>query len=276
MILSFAKMHGLGNDFMVVDAVSQQVYFNEGQIRKLADRHRGVGFDQLLVIEPPPQPDVDFHYRIFNANGTEVEQCGNGARCLARFVRQMGLTWKNKLRVSTIRGIINLHITRNGLVSVDMGVPQLSPQKIPLRYAKQETYYQVTANGISHQFGAVSMDNPHCVITVDDINTIDVEGIGRLLTGHNLFPEGANIGFMQVVTEEELHLRVFERGVGETQACGTGACASAVIGRLQHQMRKKIKVFLPGGHLHIEWPGEGQPVRMVGPAEFVYQGYIEL
>ncbi len=276
MILSFAKMHGLGNDFMVVDAVTQQIYFSEGQIRKLADRHRGIGFDQLLVVEPPPQPDVDFHYRIYNANGEEVEQCGNGARCLAKFVRQMGLTWKHKLRVSTMKGIINLKILRNGLVSVDMGVPQMEPDKIPLRYAQQEKHYQVTVSGIQHSFGAVSMGNPHCVLTVDDINSADVDRIGRELTSHNLFPQGANIGFMQVVADNELRLRVYERGVGETQACGTGACASAVIGRLQHEMQQRIRVFLPGGHLHIDWPGEGQVLSMVGPAEFVYQGYIEL
>ncbi|TQV88688.1 diaminopimelate epimerase [Aliikangiella coralliicola] len=275
-MLSFAKMHGLGNDFMVVDGVSQQIYFTEGQIRKLGDRHRGIGFDQLLLIEAPQQPDVDFHYRIFNADGKEVEQCGNGARCLARFVRQMGLTWKHKIRVSTMKGIMDLQILRNGLVSVDMGVPMLEPEKIPLRYANQETHYQVTVDGISHQFGAVSMGNPHCVLTVDDVKTANVDAIGQALTQHTLFPEGANIGFMQIVERDEIRLRVFERGVGETQACGTGACASAVIGRLQHQMSQKVRVYLPGGHLHIDWPGDGQRLKMMGPAEFVFQGFIEL
>lgn len=276
MMLSFAKMHGLGNDFMVVDGVSQQVYFTEGQIRKLGDRHRGIGFDQLLLIEPPQQPDVDFHYRIFNADGKEVEQCGNGARCLARFVRTMGLTWKHKIRVSTIKGLMNLQIMRNGLVSVDMGVPQLEPSKIPLRYANQELNYHLSVDGIDYNFGAVSMGNPHCVLTVEDVESAEVDHIGSLLTRHNVFPEGANIGFMQKTAEDEIRLRVFERGVGETQACGTGACASAVIGRLQHHMKQKIRVFLPGGHLHIEWPGEGQALKMMGPAELVYQGYIEL
>ena len=275
-MFSFAKMHGLGNDFMVVDGVSQQVYFTEGQIRKLGDRNRGVGFDQLLLIEPPQQPDVDFHYRIFNANGKEVEQCGNGARCLARFVRSMGLTWKHKIRVSTMKGLMSLQIMRNGLVSVDMGVPQLHPDKIPLRYAQQEVTYSVNIDGISYQFGSVSMGNPHCVITVDDVDKIDVDRIGGALTEHNLFPEGANIGFMQKMSHDEVKLRVFERGVGETQACGTGACASAVVARLQHKMNQKIRVFLPGGHLHIDWPGEGESLKMMGPAELVYQGYIEL
>ncbi len=276
MMLSFAKMHGLGNDFMVVDGVSQQIYFTEGQIRKLADRHRGIGFDQLLLIEAPMQPDVDFHYRIFNADGTEVEQCGNGARCLARFVRQMGLTWKHKIRVSTMKGIMNLQLNRNGLVSVDMGVPQLSPDKIPLQKDDQKVHYHVDLNGEQYQFGAVSMGNPHCVLTVDDVANAPVDEIGTQLTEHRLFPEGANIGFMQVVGHDEIRLRVYERGVGETQACGTGACASAVVGRLQHQMAQKVRVFLPGGHLHIDWPGEGKPLRMMGPAEFVYQGIIEV
>lgn len=275
-MLSFAKMHGLGNDFMVVDGASQQVYFTEGQIRKLADRNRGVGFDQLLLIEAPMQPDVDFHYRIFNADGTEVEQCGNGARCLARFVRQTGLTWKHKIRVSTKKGILNLQLNRNGLVSVDMGIPALEPENIPLRYAAQERYYQTNVDGVDYQFGAVSMGNPHCVLKVEDVEAAPVDQLGGQLTANHLFPEGANVGFMQVMAEDELRLRVYERGVGETQACGTGACASAVIGRLQHNMAQKIRVFLPGGHLHIDWPGEGRPLRMMGPAEFVYQGFIEL
>ncbi|MGX5172417.1 diaminopimelate epimerase [Aliikangiella sp. IMCC44653] len=276
MMLSFAKMHGLGNDFMVVDGVSQQVYFTEGQIRKLADRNRGVGFDQLLLIEPPQQPDVDFHYRIFNADGTEVEQCGNGARCLARFVRSVGLTWKHKIRVSTMKGIMNLQIMRNGLVTAEMGVPELLPEKIPLRYAQQELTYHVNVEGVSYQFGAVSMGNPHCVIAVNNVDSINVNQIGMALTQHSIFPEGANIGFMQKTAEDEIKLRVYERGVGETQACGTGACASAVVGQLQLEMKQKIRVFLPGGHLHIDWAGEGEVLKMMGPAELVYQGFIEL
>ncbi len=269
-------MHGLGNDFMVVDGASQEVYFNQGQVKRLADRHKGIGFDQLLLIEAPQQPDVDFHYRIFNADGSEVAQCGNGARCLAKFVRKMGLSWKHKLKVSTLKGIMNIHMIRNGLVSVDMGVPELAPNKIPLRYAEQDVSYQTTSNGISYQFGAVSMGNPHCVISVDDVDSANVQEIGGDLAQSSIFPEGANVGFMQKITDNELRLRVFERGAGETLACGTGACASAVIGRLQHNMGQRIKVFLPGGHLHIDWPGEGQNLTMTGPAEFVYQGYITL
>jgi len=276
MMVSFAKMHGLGNDFMVVDAVSQNVYFGEKQIKKLADRHKGVGFDQLLMIEPPPQPNVDFHYRIFNANGTEVGQCGNGARCLAKFVRQIGLTWKQKIRVSTISGIMGLQIMRNGLVSVDMGVPQLEPKKIPLGIEQQSVDYQIKLKEQSLTFGSVSMGNPHCVLLVEDIETALVESIGKEINDHGLFPEGVNVGFMQVVSDSEVRLRVFERGSGETLACGSGACASMVVGRLQNKLQQRIKVFLRGGHLHIDWPGQGEPLKMIGPAEFVYHGYIEV
>jgi len=276
MMVSFAKMHGLGNDFMVVDAVSQNVYFGEKQIKKLADRHKGIGFDQLLMIEPPPQPDVDFHYRIFNADGSEVGQCGNGARCLAKFVRQMGLTWKQKIRVSTVSGIMDLQIMRNGLVSVDMGIPQLEPRKIPLGIDEQAIEYEIELKEQSLAFGSVSMGNPHCVLSVEDIETASVDSLGAEINAHQLFPEGVNVGFMQVVSDSEVKLRVFERGSGETLACGSGACASMVVGRLQNKLQQRTKVFLRGGHLHIDWPGEGQPLKMIGPAEFVYHGYIEV
>lgn len=276
MMISFAKMHGLGNDFMVVDTISQNVFFNESQIRKLADRNKGIGFDQLLLVEPPPQPDVDFHYRIFNADGSEVGQCGNGVRCLARFVRQMGLTWKQKIRVSTVNGIMDLQLMRNGLVSVDMGVPQLEPKKIPLDIELQAVRYQIDLKEQNLSFGSVSMGNPHCVLSVEDVKTASVESLGMEINEHHLFPEGVNVGFMQIVSDTEVRLRVFERGSGETLACGSGACASMVVGRLQNKLQQKIKVFLPGGHLHIDWAGEGESLKMIGPAEFVYHGYIEV
>jgi len=276
MMISFAKMHGLGNDFMVVDTISQNVYFNENQIKRLADRHKGVGFDQLLLIEAPPQPDVDFHYRIFNADGTEVGQCGNGVRCLAKFVRQMGLTWKQKIRVSTMNGIMDLQFMRNGLVSVDMGIPQLEPPKIPLNVEQELVDYEILVKGESYTFGSVSMGNPHCVLTVDDVDLAAVDDLGLAINEHELFPDGVNVGFMQVVSDSEVKLRVFERGAGETLACGSGACASMVVGRLQNKLQQRIKVFLPGGHLHIDWRGKGESLKMVGPAEFVYHGYIEV
>ncbi|NVJ50925.1 MAG: diaminopimelate epimerase [Gammaproteobacteria bacterium] len=276
MLISFAKMHGLGNDFMVVDTISQPVFFNESQIKKLADRHFGVGFDQLLLVEPPQQPNTDFHYRIFNADGKEVEQCGNGARCLARFVRIMGLTWKYKLRISTVKGIISARLHKDGNVTIDMGVPNFAPDKIPLRYAGREDSYAVDVAGIRHQVGAVSMGNPHCVLEVDDVESAPVIELGAAIESHHLFPQRVNVGFMQIVNEQEVHLRVFERGVGETFACGSGACAAVAIGQMQGKLGRRVKVKLPGGRLTIEWEGEGQPLLMTGPAEYVFEGQIEL
>ena len=276
MMISFAKMHGLGNDFMVVDTISQNLFFSEKQIRRLANRNKGVGFDQLLLVEPPSQPNVDFHYRVFNADGSEVGQCGNGVRCLARFVRQMGLTWKQKIRVSTVNGLMDLRLMKNGLVSVDMGVPQLEPQKVPLNIEEQSIEYNIQLKEQSFSFGAVSMGNPHCILTVDDVKNISINSIGKEINQHDLFPEGVNVGFMQIVSENEVRLRVFERGAGETLACGSGACASMVVGRLQNKLQQRIKVYLPGGHLHIDWAGAGQSLTMIGPAEFVYHGYLEL
>ena len=280
MMLSFAKMHGLGNDFMVVDGISQNVYFSEYQIRKLANRNKGIGFDQLLLIEAPQQPDVDFHYRIFNADGSEVEQCGNGARCLAKFVKKMGLTWKHKFRVSTQKGIMSVQLMRNGLVSVDMGIPELEPQKIPLAENEEALNYQIELTTQTISFGSVSMGNPHCVI---DINNLEheltdkvVESLGKEINQHQMFPKGVNVGFMNIVSESEVRLRVFERGAGETLACGTGACASMVVGRLQKKLNQRTKVFLPGGHLHIDWAGKGESLKMIGPADFVYHGYLEI
>ncbi|MDQ7048856.1 MAG: diaminopimelate epimerase [Enterobacterales bacterium] len=274
--MSFAKMHGLGNDFMVIDGISQNVFLTEGQIRKLSNRHTGIGFDQLLLIEAPPQPDVDFHYRIYNADGSEVAQCGNGVRCLAKFVRKMGLTWKKKIRVSTMNGIMDLVLMRNGLVSVDMGVPQLAPDKIPLKAEIQSVDYQIQLKTSEISFGSVSMGNPHCVVSVDDVDLAEVDDIGQEINQHSDFPEGVNVGFMQVISTNEVKLRVFERGSGETQACGSGACASMVVGRLQNRLQQRAKVFLTGGHLHIDWEGVGKSLKMIGPAEFVYHGYIEV
>lgn len=276
MLISFAKMQGLGNDFMVVDTVSQPVYFNQSQIRRLADRHFGVGFDQLLLVEPPQQPDTDFHYRIFNADGNEVEQCGNGARCLARFVKIMGLTWKYKLRISTLKGVINTRMHKDGNVTVEMGIPNLEPEKIPLRYAERCPEYSIDADGIRHKVGAVSMGNPHCVLTVENLESTPVEKWGKALCENSVFPEQANVGFMQLVSDREIQLRVYERGVGETLACGTGACAAVAVGIVQKQLSQKVKVNLPGGRLTVEWEGEGQPLYMTGPAEFVFEGQLEL
>nr|VUD27945.1 diaminopimelate epimerase [Salmonella sp. NCTC 7297] len=228
--MQFSKMHGLGNDFMVVDAVTQNVFFSPELIRRLSDRHLGVGFDQLLVVEPPYDPELDFHYRIFNADGSEVSQCGNGARCFARFVRLKGLTNKRDIRVSTANGRMVLSVTEDELVRVNMGEPNFEPAQVPFRANKAEKTYIMRAAEQTILCGVVSMGNPHCVIQVDNIDTAAVETLGPVLESHERFPERANIGFMQVVRREHIRLRVYERGAGETRACGSGACAAVAVG----------------------------------------------
>jgi len=275
MQIYFSKMHGLGNDFMVVDNVTQNVFFNPAQIKQLADRHLGVGFDQLLLVEPPYDPDVDFHYRIFNADGSEVEQCGNGARCFGRFVRMKGLTNKDNITVSTKSGVIRIRIENESQISVDMGKPQLAPHAIPFKANKEEITYILRAEEQTFLCGAVSMGNPHCVMLVDNVQTAPVSEVGALLTQHDRFPKGANIGFMQLTGERSAQLRVFERGAGETRACGTGACAAAVWGILQGKLMSPATISLPGGSLTISWQRD-QRVWMRGPAEHVYDGQITL
>lgn len=269
-------MHGLGNDFMVVDGVTQNVFFSADQIRRLADRHLGIGFDQLLLVEPPYDPDLDFHYRIFNADGSEVEQCGNGARCFARFVRYKGLTNKHKIRVSTATGKMTLKIERDGNVTVNMGVPILEPAQIPFKAKRAEKTYLLQANQQAFLCGAVSMGNPHCVLESNDVAAADVDGVGELLTRHERFPKGVNVGFMEILSQDHIKLRVYERGAGETMACGSGACAAVVVGRLQGKLARQVNVDLPGGRLSISWEGEGKPLWMTGPAQQVYDGQIQV
>ncbi|NTS76735.1 diaminopimelate epimerase [Catenovulum sp. SM1970] len=276
MQFNFSKMHGLGNDFMVLDNVTQNVFLSPEQVTKLADRNFGVGFDQLLIVEPPYAPEQDFHYRIYNSDGSEVEQCGNGARCFARFVRLKGLTNKNEIKVSTTKGNIVLNVERDGQVTVDMGVPILAPQDVPFTANKQEKTYILKAGEHNILCGVASMGNPHCVLTVDNVDTADVEELGPLLESHERFPNKANIGFMQVQNREKVRLRVFERGAGETLACGTGACAAVVVGILQGKLDNKVTVSLPGGDLVISWEGEGQPVMMTGSATHVFDGQINI
>ncbi|HDM8300119.1 TPA: diaminopimelate epimerase [Yersinia enterocolitica] len=274
--MQFSKMHGLGNDFMVVDAVTQNVYFSPELIRRLADRHTGVGFDQMLVVEPPYDPELDFHYRIFNADGSEVSQCGNGARCFARFVRLKGLTNKRDISVSTQTGRMILSVTEDELVCVNMGEPNFEPQSVPFRAAKAEKTYILRAAEHTVLCGVVSMGNPHCVMQVDDVSVTNVALLGPVLESHERFPERANIGFMQVVSREHIRLRVYERGAGETQACGSGACAAVAIGIQQELLGEEVHVELPGGSLHISWKGPGHPLYMTGPATHVYDGFIHL
>ncbi|NOH69018.1 diaminopimelate epimerase [Vibrio rotiferianus] len=270
----FSKMHGLGNDFMVVDCITQNVFFSQDLIRRLADRHTGVGFDQLLVVEAPYDPETDFHYRIFNADGSEVEQCGNGARCFARFVRLKGLTNKYSVSVSTKKGKMILDVEDDGDVTVNMGVPEFEPNKIPFKAKQKEKTYIMRAGDKTLFCGAVSMGNPHVVTVVDDVDTADVEVLGPLLESHERFPERVNAGFMQVVDRNYIRLRVFERGAGETQACGSGACGAVAVGILQGLLDENVKVSLPGGDLRISWQGPGKPLFMTGPATHVFDGQL--
>lgn len=276
MLVNFSKMHGLGNDFMMLDNVTQNVYLSSEQIRKLADRNFGIGFDQLLVVEPPYDPDLDFHYRIYNADGGEVSQCGNGARCFARFVKMKGLTNKNKIRVSTDSGKMTLFIERDGNITVNMPIPKTEPSKIPFTAQKEEATYILRSEDETVLCGTASMGNPHCVLTVDSVADAPVATLGAALERHERFPEGANIGFMEVVSPEFIKLRVYERGAAETLACGSGACAAVVVGQIQKKLAKQVTVELPGGKLRIFWKGPGNPVKMTGPAEHIYDGQIQI
>lgn len=270
----FSKMHGLGNDFMVVDCVTQNIFFSPDLIRRLADRHTGVGFDQLLVVEAPYDPDTDFHYRIFNADGSEVEQCGNGARCFARFVRMKGLTNKYSINVSTKKGKMVLQVENDDQITVNMGVPEFEPSKIPFKAKQSEKTYILRAGEATLFCGAVSMGNPHVVTVVDDVLTADVDNLGPLLESHERFPERVNAGFMQVVNRKQINLRVYERGAGETQACGSGACGAVAVGIVQGLLDESVTVNLPGGSLKIRWKGPGKPLYMTGPAAHVFDGQL--
>ena len=274
MEIQFTKMHGLGNDFVVIDAINQDIDLSEEQVRFITDRHFGVGCDQLLLVEAAESDDVDFVYRIFNADGGEVEQCGNGARCFAVFVREKGLSDKNPIVVETNTGVISLYIEKDGQVTVDMGVPELKPWAIPFNADTRLDEYALDVNGDVLKIGAVSMGNPHAVTIVDDVETTDVDELGAAIENHALFPNRVNAGFMQIVSDAHIRLRVFERGAGETLACGTGACAAMVVGHLQGHLADEVQVDLPGGSLQISWQGEASPVMMTGPATRVFEGKI--
>lgn len=276
MIVNFTKMHGLGNDFMVVDTITQHAHFRPEQIRKLADRNMGVGFDQLLLVEPPGKPDVDFRYRIFNADGSEVEQCGNGARCFAVYVKDKKLINDSRIRVQTLKGDIELQINADGRVLVDMGPPVFAPADIPFVAEQEDSVYAVEVGEETVHLSAVSMGNPHAVLLVDDVREAPLDTLGKALERHARFPERVNVGFMEVVQRRFIKLRVFERGVGETLACGTGACAAAVAGIRRGLLESPVEVKLPGGNLKIEWAGPGEPVLMEGAAVKVFEGKIRI
>lgn len=276
MLLEFTKMHGLGNDFMVIDAINQSVSLGPDQIRQLANRHTGVGFDQLLLVETAMSAEADFRYRIFNADGGEVDQCGNGARCFMRFVHDKGLTSSKRLRVETRSRPLELTLEDNGEVTVDMGEPGLAPDDVPFKAPAFSILYPLQVNGQTIELSAISMGNPHAVIRVNDIETAPVTEIGPVIEIDPHFPQRVNVGFMEILNPETIRVRVFERGAGETLACGSGACAAVVAGRLQNVLAEQVKVILDGGDLVVSWAGEGHRVFMTGPATHVFEGHIEL
>lgn len=276
MTLRFTKMHGIGNDFVVIDAIRQRVDLSAARIRFLADRRFGVGCDQVLLAAPATRPDADFRYRIFNADGGEVEQCGNGVRCLAVFLTDQGLTNRRELTIETLGGPTRVILLDDGQVAVDMGAPRLDPSGIPFEAPARAVTYPLEVDGESLEISAVSMGNPHAVMVVDNVETAPVARLGPLVERHPAFPRQANAGFMQVVDRSSIRLRVFERGAGETLACGTGACAAVVAGRLRGLLDQDVDVQLPGGSLRIHWPGGDDPVWMTGPAKTVFEGTVDL
>ena len=274
--LNFTKMHGLGNDFMVIDLLTQEFDLDNAPIARWADRHTGVGFDQLLAVAPPTTPEADFEYIVYNADGSRAEQCGNGARCVARFVERHCLSTRTHLVFETSTGTVETRLLDNGQVEVAMEVPAMAANDVPINANEPGPNYELFASGQTFDVTALSMGNPHAVIFVDDIAAAPVDSVGPALSTHDAFPEGANVGFCQIVDRAFVRLRVFERGVGETRACGSGACAAAVAGRLRGLLEQRVKVSLPGGKLRIDWNGERSPVKMTGPTERVYEGYIDV
>ena len=276
MLFPFTKMHGLGNDFVVFDGTSQSPALSAEQIRFIADRHFGIGCDQVLLVSASSLQGVDFRYRIFNADGGEVEQCGNGARCFARFVRDKGLSDKDELVVETAAGIIRPRVEKDGEVSVDMGMPRFRPDEIPFVADGEALDYALCVGAEVYTIGAVSMGNPHAVLRVGEVESAPVDTLGPRIEHHERFPRRTNVGFMQIIDRRRIRLRVFERGAGETLACGTGACAAVCTGRRWSLLDEQVHVGLPGGALLVSWDGRGGPVWLKGPAETAYEGYIEL
>lgn len=272
--IQFTKMHGLGNDFMIIETLRQKFIPHPEMIRDWANRNTGIGFDQLLLIEPSSQKEFDFVYRVFNADGNEVSQCGNGARCIALFLREEKLTDKNFLVVKTQKSKLELKIENEEQVTVNMGVPNFDPQKIPFLADREQPTYNIKVDHNLYEICVLSIGNPHCILLVDDIKTAPVQILGALLTNDPAFPEGINVEFMQVVNPKEIQLRVYERGVGETQACGSGACAAVIAGRKLQLLDEKVTVKQPGGYLEVSWRGENEPVFLTGPAVKVFSGVI--
>ncbi len=283
MELQFTKMHGLGNDFVVIDSFAQEIQLTSDQVRLMADRHFGIGCDQLLLLAPSDKAGIDVRYLIYNADGGEVSQCGNGARCVAAYLRENdlidGLANGKAITAETRDGVITMTLQEGEQVRVNMGIPKLAPADVPIESQDYAAQYQLSLSGMSDMeitFSAVSMGNPHAVIVVDDVVIAPVLTMGPEMQKQTFFPEGVNVGFMQIIDSHHIKLRVFERGAGETLACGSGACAAVVAGCSNSSLNQEVDVELPGGHLQISWEGEGEPVWMTGPATFVYRGQISL
>jgi diaminopimelate epimerase len=267
-------MHGLGNDFMVIDGVNQSLQLTPAQIIKLADRHRGIGFDQLLMVEPATMPNTDFFYRIYNQDGSEVAQCGNGARCLARFIADNKLSDKKQLRIATNNSQMELILEEDGNISVNMGIPQFVPKHIPLNVTREQLMYSIAGPNSDLQFAALSIGNPHAILFVNDLMQAPVDTLGAWFNTNFLFPEGVNVSFVHIRNRQQFDLRVYERGVGETQACGSGAAAAMIAARRDGKLDAHATAHLAGGDLLIRWQGENEPVWLRGPAETVFVGAI--
>ena len=276
MQLEFDKMHGLGNDFVVVDNTDGRYRFEPDRVRRLGDRRRGVGFDQMLVVESAPDAGADLAVRIFNADGNQAEQCGNGMRCVALFAVERGLVTGDSITLDTAAGRVRARRLEPEIVEVEMTVPDFAPERIPLLVESEAPSYALSVDGVRVEFGAVSMGNPHAVLEVDDVERAEVSVLGPAVQACDRFPEGVNVGFMQAIGPGHIRLRVYERGVGETLACGSGACAAVAIGCRQQRLDAEVEVDLPGGRLHVEWSGPGNPVSMRGPAAMAFRGRIEL
>ena len=278
MRIRFTKMHGCGNDFIVIDALSQNVKLTPEKVRLLADRHFGIGCDQILMVEAPSRSDMDFRYRIYNSDGAEVEHCGNGARCFAKFVRDRKLTAKALINVETCNRHLQLRVQKDGRVTVDMGVPEFSPAQIPFITERPaaNACYDIDVDGKQLTLSVLSVGNPHAVLVVDNTTDAPVQSLGSQIQQLRCFPQGVNVGFMQVLSPTEINLRVLERGVGETLACGTGACAAVVAGRMREMLSDCVTVNLLGGKLTIEWAGDNLPILKTGPATTVFQGQVRI
>lgn len=275
MTIRFTKMHGLGNDFMIIDALNQTINLQPDQIQALSRRDTGIGFDQCLLVEASHDPQIDFFYRIYNADGQEVGQCGNGARCLARFIHHYGLSTKTSISVATRTTKMQLELNDDQTVTVNMGAIRLNPDEIPFRAKQAASLYELPlTDGSTCKIHALSVGNPHAVTLVDHLATTAVQHLGKEISEHYLFPEQTNAGFMEIIDANHLKLRVYERGCGETSACGSGAVAAAAAGRLWHHMKEQIFVSLPGGELRVDWPDRQGPIYLTGPASFVYEGVL--